>query len=81
MGIVKGYGLDGRVSISVNASIIFLFTASNQILSPLSLLSNGDFSEGKAVGEVKLTNQLHLVHMSRKVELYLHFPMASCHSA
>jgi hypothetical protein len=79
VGIAKGYGLDGRGSISGRGKKFF-FTPQRPdwLWDPPSLLYNwyrGHVPQGYSGLMMKLTTNLHLVPRSRMVELYLHSPI------
>jgi hypothetical protein len=70
-----GYGLDGRGSISDKGKNFLFSTTSRSTLGPTQPPISGvlaAISPGVKRRGVKLTNQFHLVPMSRIVELYLY---------
>jgi hypothetical protein len=73
-----GYGQDGPGSIPGMERFLSSPQRPEQLWGPPSPLSNGYrglYPTGYSSRGVKLTTHLHLVPMSRMVQLYLHFPI------
>jgi hypothetical protein len=79
------YGLDGRFSIPDRVNILLLSTASRPAWGstqpPIQWIPGFLFPGGESGKGVKLTTHLYLVPKSGMVELYLHSPTSSLHSA